>query len=167
MQTFPPLCIYNFGLPRRTLSPPTLRYARPPSLPRAPALPTARARPTAAARARRPSSCRACSPSLQLPCAPAPLEEDGGGRSRTDANDDGDERGLSWAEIGTKTWAGRQLAATWPGRRLARTTYVKMARREKTRARSVKKIQMWGPHFGFAKSKCKVPWSWTIFRLCK
>ena len=53
-----------------------------------------------------------------------------------------DERGLGWTATGAKTWAGRQLAATWPGRRLARTTYVKMV-----------------PHFGFAKSKCKVPWS--------
>ena len=43
MQTFPPLCIYNFDLPRRTPSPrpphpARFLYARPPSLPRAPAL---------------------------------------------------------------------------------------------------------------------------------
>ena len=39
----------------------------------------------------------------------------GGGRIRTDTNDDGDECGLGWAATGAKTWAGRQLAATWPG----------------------------------------------------
>ena len=83
MQIFPPLCIYNFGLSRRTPSPrpPTPRnfstsvrppcHARPPSLPRAPALqlPCVPAVPPAAVRVRPPSSCRARPPSL--PRAPA------------------------------------------------------------------------------------------------
>jgi len=43
--------------------------------------------------------------SSALPAAPA--RPDGGGRSRTDANDDGDERGLGWTATGAKTWAGR------------------------------------------------------------
>ena len=67
MQTFPPLCIYNFGLPRWTPSP---RLPPPRAISLCPsALPAARARPPY--RARPPSSCRACPPSLQLPCAPA------------------------------------------------------------------------------------------------
>ena len=63
-----------------------------------------------------------------FPRGDLPSEKDGGGRSRTDAND---ERDLGWATTGAKTWAGRQLAATWSGRQLAHTTYVKMARRKK------------------------------------
>ena len=68
MQTFPPLCIYNFGLLRRTPSP---RPPRAISL-RPSALPAARARPPAA--------------------RTQPRRGNGGGRSRTDAKDDGDER---------------------------------------------------------------------------
>ena len=60
MQTFPPLCTYNFSLPRRTPSP----WPPPPraiSL-RPSALPAARARPPY--RAHLPSSCRARPPSF-------------------------------------------------------------------------------------------------------
>ena len=104
------------------------------------ALPAARVRPPY--RARPPSSCRACPPSLQV---------DGAELTRTTTATN-DERGLGWA-------------ATWPGRRLARTTYVKMARREKKRAGAIgeKKIQ----RCGLPSPKYKVPWSWTTFRLCK
>ena len=71
---------------------------------------------------------------------------DGAEITRTTTATD-DERGLGWAATGAKIWAGRQLAATWPGRRLARTTYVKMARREKNAlARSVKKKFESGVH---------------------
>jgi len=162
----PTISAFHVGLrPPGPPHPARFLYARPPSLPRAPALPTAHTCPPAAARARRPSRrrtelaaarprrlARVHEPRRMRPRlddvrghdagteVDLPSEEDGGGRSRTDVNDDGDERGLGWAATGVKTWAGRQLAATWPGRRLARTTYVKMARRKKNaRARSVKK----------------------------
>ena len=102
------------------------------------ALPAARARPP----------YRACPPSLQLPCAPRNrggpslagtfpqrrTEVDGAKLTRTTTATN-DECGLGSAATGAKTWAGWQLEATWPGRRLTRTTYVKMARREKTRGR--------------------------------
>jgi len=74
-----------------------------------------------------------------------------------------DERGLGWAATGAKTWAGRQLAAT-----STHDVCQNGAKGKNARARSVKKNSgVESTHFGFAKSKCKVPWSWTIFRLCK
>ena len=148
MQTFPPLCIYNFGLPRRTLSP------APPPTPRdfsTSVRPPCRAHP--------PSSCGACPPSHQLPCAPD-----------TDANDDDDERrtrpglGGDWREDLGWAATGGDLAWAATGTHDVRQNG---AKKKKARARSVKKNSGWGPDFGFAKSKCKVPWSWTIFRLCK
>jgi len=100
-----------------------------------------------------------------------PSEEDGGGRSRTDANDDSDERrtrpglGGNWREDLGWAATGGDLAWAATGTHGVRQNRSK----EKNRAGAIgeKKIQGWGPHFGFNKSKCKVPWSWTIFRLCK
>jgi len=97
---------------------------------------------------------------------------DGGGRSRTDANDDGYERrtrpelGGDWREDLGWAATGGDLVWAATGTQDVRQNGVK---RKNARARSVKKkkIQGWGPHFGFAKSKCKVRWSWTIFKLCK
>jgi len=70
-----------------------------------------------------------------------------------------DERGLGWAAT------GGDLAWAATGTHDVRQNGMK----EKKRAGVIneKKIRRWGPHFGFAKSKCKVPWSWTIFSLCK
>ena len=132
MQTFPPLCIYNFGLPRRTPSP------RPPT-PRdfsTPICPPCRARPrtttyaATSGRRTRPRRGNGGGPSLAGTFPRRRTEVDGAELTRTTTATN-DERGLGWAATGAKTWARRQLAATWPGRRLARTTYVKMARREK------------------------------------
>jgi len=130
MQTFPPLCIYNFGVPRRTPSsrPPPRAISLRPS-----ALPTARARPPAAARGRRPSSCRARPPSL--PRTPAlQLPREGSLRCQGVARllQQGTSMDLNLSQLDSCSMAA-----------------------------------IVGPHFVFAKSKCKVPWSWTIFRLCK
>ena len=127
MQTFPPLCIYNFGLPRRTPSPrPRLDDVR--------------------------GHGNGGGPSLAGTFPRRRTEVDGAELTRTTTATN-DERGLGWAATGAKTWAGRQLAATWPGRRLARTTYVKMARREKNPRGRDRTKKNWGlsPHFGFAK----------------
>jgi hypothetical protein len=132
MQTFPPFCIYNFGLPRRTPSPrpPTPRdfstLVRPPC------------------RARPPSSCRACPPSLPLryvvqrgcslvtwmPSVPSMCLHDDAPNWRAAR-----PRRLARVHERRRTWPRR---GNW--RRLARTTYVKMVRKRKNaRARSVKK----------------------------
>jgi hypothetical protein len=60
-------------------------------------------------------------------------------------------------------WRRPGLGGDWHARRTSKW------REEKKRAGAIgeKKIQRWDPQFGFAKSKCKVSWSWTIFRLCK
>jgi len=121
MQTFPPLCIYNSGLPRRISSPRTLTprdfstpvrppcHARPPSLPRASALqlPRVPAVPPAAVRARLPYvRGHGAGTEVDLPSWGPSL---GGGRRWSEPNDDGDERGLGWAATDAKTWARRQL----------------------------------------------------------
>jgi len=137
MQTFPPLCIYNFGLPRRTPSPrpPTRAITLRPS-----ALPTARVHER---RRTRPRHGNGGGPSLAGTFPWRRTEVDGAELTRT-------------------------TNAAWAGRRLARTTYVKMARRGKNaRVQSVKKNSEMGSTLWICKSKCKVPWSWTIFRLCK
>jgi hypothetical protein len=174
MQTFPPLCIYNFGLPRRTPSP------RPSPPPRAISLRPS-ARPPAAARARRPSSCRARPPSQPrastdddvrghvwttyaatarerrwtFPRGDLPSEEDGGGRSRTDANDDGDERrtrlGLGGDRREDLGWAatGGDLAWAATG---THDIHQNGTKEKNTRARSVKKIS----GVGFTLWVCQV-----------
>ena len=107
-----------------------------------------------------------------FPRGDLPSEKDGGGRSRTDANDDGDERrtrpglGGDWREDLGWAATGGDLVWAATGTHDVRQNGAK----EKKRAGAIgenKIIQRWGPHFGFAKSKYKVLWSWTIFRLCK
>jgi hypothetical protein len=153
MQTFPPLCIHNFGLPRRTPSPcppPTPHdFSTPVRSPcRAPALPTARVHGRRRTRPRL-DDVRGHSTGTEVDL---PSEEDGAELTRTTTATN-DEHALGWAATGAKTWAGRQLAVTWPRRRLARTTYIKMARRKKyARARSVKKIS----EVGFTLWVCQV-----------
>jgi len=149
MQTFPPLCIYNFGLPRRTPSP-VLPIPRDFSMPVRPPC-RARTRPPYRERRRtRPRCENGGGPSLAGTFPRRRTEVDRAELTRTTTATN-DERGLGWAAIGAKTWAGRQpgLGGDWHA---ARTTYVKMTRRKKTR-----EIRGWSPHFGFAKSKCKVP----------
>ena len=186
MQTFPPLCIYNFGISRRTPSPSTPRdfstpvrppcRARPPYLDVICAVPVSSRRRTELAAAR-PGDSRA-STNNDVRChvwttyaATARERRWTFPRRRTEPN---------WRERRRR----RTTNAAWVGRRLARrprlgddlawaatdTHDVRQngAKRKNTRTRSVKKkIRRWGPHFRFANSKCKVPWSWTIFRLCK
>ena len=174
MQTFPPLCIHNFGLPRRTPSPrpspypARFLYARPPALqlPRVPAVPpvAVRARPPNRARPRtttyaatsgrrtRPRRWNGGGPSITGTFPWRRTEVDGAELTRTTTATN-DEHALGGAATGAKTWAGRQLAVTWPGQRLARTTYIKMARRKKNaRARSLKKIS----GVGFTLWVCQV-----------
>ena len=66
---------------------------------------------------------------------------------------------LGWAAT------GGDLAWTATGTHDVRQNGAK--RKKRAGAIGEKEIRRWDPHFGFAKSKCKVPWSWTIFKLCK
>ena len=170
MQTFPPLCVYNFGLPRRTLSPrpptpcdfstpvrPPYR-TRPPSLPRVPAVPPAAVRghvwTTYAAMAQEQR--------WTFPRGDFSSEVDGAELTRT-TNAAWAGRRMARRPGLSGNWRRPGLGGDWPAWRTSKWREGK----KRVGAIGEKKIQRWGPHFGFAKSKCKVLWSWTIFRLCK
>jgi len=129
------------------LHPARFLYARPPSLPRAPALPGCHlCRPcvfttthrtgggaTTETHARPRTTTYAATARERrwtFPRGDLPSEEDGGGRSRTDANDDGDERrtrpglsgdwrkDLSWAATGGD-WHARRTSKWGEGKKRA------------------------------------------------
>ena len=98
MQTFPPLCIYNFGLPRRTPSP-----GLPPrviSL-RSSVLPAAHASPLVVVRARRHSSA-ATARERRWTFPRRRTEVDGAELTQTTTATN-DEHGLGWAVTSAKT----------------------------------------------------------------
>ena len=159
MQTFPPLCIYNFGLPHRTPSP------RPP--PRAislrpSALPAARARPPAAARARRTrprlDDIRGHSAGTEMDLLSRGPSL-GGGRRGAELTRTTTAMNAAW--VGRRpvrrpglggNWQRPGLGGDWHARRTS-----KWREGKKTRGRDRwKKNSEWSPHFRFTKSKCKV-----------